>query len=50
MGGLLASSRIHRYPLHIERAICRLAHAKLANPRRPLHHQVLISNMLVWYM
>ncbi|KNE59052.1 hypothetical protein AMAG_03399, partial [Allomyces macrogynus ATCC 38327] len=39
-----------RYPIHIERAICRLAHQKLANPRRPLCHQVLISNMLVWYM
>ncbi|KAJ3363146.1 hypothetical protein GGF32_004717 [Allomyces javanicus] len=39
-----------RYPIHIERAICRIAHQKLANPRRPLHHQVLISNMLVWYM
>ncbi|KAL7750394.1 hypothetical protein RI367_004167 [Sorochytrium milnesiophthora] len=39
-----------RYPIHIERAVCRLAHQKLANPRRPLHHQVLISNMLVWYM
>ncbi|KAI9139898.1 hypothetical protein BKA69DRAFT_603714 [Paraphysoderma sedebokerense] len=39
-----------RYPLHIERAICRLAHQKLANPKRPLCHQVLISNMLVWYV
>ncbi|ORZ31704.1 hypothetical protein BCR44DRAFT_1441766 [Catenaria anguillulae PL171] len=44
------SNYAQRYPIHIERAICRLAHAKLANPRHPLHHQVLISNMLVWYM
>ncbi|KAG0309898.1 40S ribosomal protein S4 [Dissophora globulifera] len=39
-----------RMPLHIERAIYRLSHIKLANPRRPLHEQVLISNMMFWYL
>ncbi|CAJ0909285.1 17838_t:CDS:2, partial [Entrophospora sp. SA101] len=32
------------------RAIYRLSHIKLANPRRPLHEQVLISNMMFWYL
>ncbi|KAG5457284.1 MAG: hypothetical protein BJ554DRAFT_2746 [Olpidium bornovanus] len=40
----------NRYPVHLERAIYRLSHAKLANPRRPLVHQVLISNMMFWYL
>ncbi|KAJ1975082.1 hypothetical protein H4R35_003313 [Dimargaris xerosporica] len=40
----------NRYPIHIERAIYRLSHIKLANPRRPLLHQVLISNMMFWYL
>src|SRR5882762_44773 len=31
-----------RYPIHVERAIYRLSHIKLANPRRPLYEQVLI--------
>ncbi|KAF9289685.1 hypothetical protein BGZ68_008876 [Mortierella alpina] len=39
-----------RMPLQIERAVYRLSHAKLANPRRPLHQQVLISNMMFWYL
>ncbi|KAI7831177.1 hypothetical protein BC939DRAFT_473241 [Gamsiella multidivaricata] len=39
-----------RMPIHIERAIYRLSHVKLANPRRPLHEQVLISNMMFWYL
>ncbi|KAJ2958607.1 hypothetical protein NQZ79_g5777 [Umbelopsis isabellina] len=39
-----------RFPIHIERAIYRLSHFKLSNPRRPLHHQVLISNMMFWYL
>ncbi|GBC00728.1 hypothetical protein RclHR1_03960002 [Rhizophagus clarus] len=40
----------NRLPIHVERAIYRLSHVKLANPRRPLHEQVLISNMMFWYL
>lgn len=40
----------NRLPIHVERAIYRLSHMKLANPRRPLHEQVLISNMMFWYL
>lgn len=40
----------HRYPLHIERAIYRLSHLKLANPRRPLVQQVLLSNFMYAYL
>ncbi|CAG8564707.1 7827_t:CDS:2 [Funneliformis mosseae] len=40
----------NRLPIHVERAIYRLSHIKLANPRRPLHEQVLISNMMFWYL
>ncbi|KAF9574096.1 hypothetical protein EC968_007347 [Mortierella alpina] len=43
-------SNYNRLPIHIERAIYRLSHVKLANPRRPLHEQVLISNMMFWYL
>lgn len=39
-----------RMPINTERAIYRLSHVKLANPRRPLHEQVLISNMMFWYL
>ncbi|KAF9344065.1 40S ribosomal protein S4, X isoform, partial [Mortierella sp. AD094] len=39
-----------RMPIHIERAIYRMSHIKLANVRRPLHEQVLISNMMFWYL
>ncbi|ORX85222.1 hypothetical protein K493DRAFT_320001 [Basidiobolus meristosporus CBS 931.73] len=39
-----------RLPIHIERAIYRLSHIKLTNPRRPLFHQVLISNLMFWYL
>lgn len=39
-----------RFPLHIERAIYRLSHLKLANPRRPLHQQVLLSNFMYYYL
>ncbi|KAJ1919854.1 hypothetical protein IWQ60_007147, partial [Tieghemiomyces parasiticus] len=52
-GGAAAAARYtnyNRYPIHIERAIYRLSHIKLANPRRPLVHQVLISNMMFWYL
>ncbi|KAJ1954084.1 hypothetical protein EC988_002622, partial [Linderina pennispora] len=40
----------NRLPIHIERAIYRLASIKLANPRRPLQQQVLLSNMMFWYL
>lgn len=40
----------HRFPLHIERAIYRLSHLKLANPRRPLVQQVLLSNFMYAYL
>ncbi|KAL0095430.1 hypothetical protein J3Q64DRAFT_1713046 [Phycomyces blakesleeanus] len=39
-----------RLPIHIERAVYRLSHIKLANPRRPLKEQVLISNLMFWYL
>lgn len=40
----------YRYPIHVERAVYRLSHIKLANPRRPLYEQVLISNLMFWYL
>lgn len=40
----------YRLPIHVERAIYRLSHMKLANPRRPLHQQVVISNFMFWYL
>ncbi|ORY93231.1 hypothetical protein BCR43DRAFT_526825 [Syncephalastrum racemosum] len=40
----------NRLPIHLERAIYRLSHMKLANPRRPLKEQVLISNFMFWYL
>ncbi|KZT59828.1 hypothetical protein CALCODRAFT_507203 [Calocera cornea HHB12733] len=39
-----------RYPIHVERAVYRLSHIKLASPRRPLYEQVLISNLMFWYL
>lgn len=49
--GLVAGSpNFARYPIHVERAIYRLSHIKLANPRRPLYEQVLISNLMFWYL
>lgn len=39
-----------RYPLHVERALYRLSHFKLANPRRALAEQVMISNLMFWYL
>ncbi|KAL0565903.1 hypothetical protein V5O48_016115 [Marasmius crinis-equi] len=47
-GGII--NNYSRYPLHVERAIYRLSHIKLANPRRPLYEQVLISNLMFWYL
>lgn len=43
-------SNFARYPIHVERAVYRLSHIKLANPRRPLYEQVLISNLMFWYL
>ncbi|CEQ41509.1 SPOSA6832_03235 [Sporobolomyces salmonicolor] len=52
-GALLPNGRyanFYRLPIHVERAIYRLSHIKLANPRRPLYEQVLISNLMFWYL
>ncbi|WVO15442.1 hypothetical protein L204_103100 [Cryptococcus depauperatus] len=43
-------SNYARYPIHVERAVYRLSHIKLANARRPLYEQVLISNLMFWYL
>ncbi|ORY28792.1 hypothetical protein BCR39DRAFT_186396 [Naematelia encephala] len=45
-----AFSSFARYPIHVERAVYRLSHIKLANARRPLYEQVLISNLMFWYL
>jgi hypothetical protein len=39
-----------RFSILEERAIYRMAHMKLANPRRPLHSQVLLSNFMYSYL
>ena len=39
-----------RYPILEERAIYRMAHIKLANPRRALYSQVLLSNFMYSYL
>ncbi|KID77860.1 Protein zds1 [Metarhizium brunneum] len=39
-----------RFPLLEERAIYRMAHIKLAHPRRPLLSQVLLSNFMYSYL
>jgi hypothetical protein len=39
-----------RFPILEERAIYRLAHIKLANPRRSLYSQVLLSNFMYSYL
>ncbi|CCG81172.1 putative Telomere silencing protein Zds1 [Taphrina deformans PYCC 5710] len=39
-----------RYPIQLERAIYRMAHLKLGNSRRPLFHQVLLSNFMYGYL
>ncbi|KAI8070183.1 activator of mitotic machinery Cdc14 phosphatase activation C-term-domain-containing protein [Thamnidium elegans] len=41
---------ITRYPLDTERAVYQLSHLKLNNIRRPLQQQVVISNMMYWYL
>ncbi|CEP23889.1 Protein ZDS1 AltName: Full=Protein NRC1; AltName: Full=RT2GS1 [Cyberlindnera jadinii] len=40
----------YRFPVHVERALYRLSHLKLANPRRPLRQQVLLSNFMYAYL
>ncbi|KAJ6621406.1 hypothetical protein B0H10DRAFT_2163198 [Mycena sp. CBHHK59/15] len=50
MGSAAGINNYSRYPIHVERAIYRLSHIKLANPRRPLYEQVLISNLMFWYL
>ncbi|OBZ81967.1 hypothetical protein A0J61_09983 [Choanephora cucurbitarum] len=39
-----------RLPINTERAIYRLSHIKLTNPRLPLRDQVVISNHMYWYL
>jgi hypothetical protein len=39
-----------RFPIMEERAIYRMAHMKLANPRRALYSQVLLSNFMYSYL
>ncbi|KAI1074194.1 hypothetical protein F5B20DRAFT_467215 [Whalleya microplaca] len=39
-----------RFPILDERAIYRMAHIKLANPRRALYSQVLLSNFMYSYL
>lgn len=40
----------YRFPVHVERAIYRLLHLKLANPKRSLREQVLLSNFMYAYL
>lgn len=40
----------HRFPMNVERAIYRLSHLKLANPKRELRQQVLLSNFMYAYL
>jgi hypothetical protein len=40
----------YRFPVHVERAIYRLSHLKLANPKRSLVEQVLLSNFMYAYL
>ncbi|KAJ9070852.1 hypothetical protein DSO57_1003315 [Entomophthora muscae] len=37
-------------PPYVEQQLYRLSHQKLANPKRPLHQQVLISNLMLAYL
>ncbi|KAJ3238223.1 hypothetical protein HDU81_008205 [Chytriomyces hyalinus] len=39
-----------RFPLHLEKSIYQLSHAKLAQARRPLIHQVMISNLMLYIL
>lgn len=40
----------YRFPVHVERALYRLSHLKLANPKRELRQQVLLSNFMYAYL
>ncbi|GMF33338.1 unnamed protein product [[Candida] boidinii] len=40
----------YRYPIQVERAIYRLSHLKLADAKRPLYQQVLLSNFMYAYL
>ncbi|KAI9261702.1 activator of mitotic machinery Cdc14 phosphatase activation C-term-domain-containing protein [Sporodiniella umbellata] len=40
----------NRLPIHVERALYRLSHIKLADPKRQLRQQVMISNLMFWYL
>ncbi|GMM28372.1 Zds1 protein [Martiniozyma asiatica (nom. inval.)] len=40
----------YRLPVHVERAIYRLSHLKLADSKRPLGQQVLLSNFMYAYL
>ncbi|GEQ71806.1 hypothetical protein JCM33374_g5492 [Metschnikowia sp. JCM 33374] len=40
----------YRFPVHVERAIYRLSHLKLANPKRSLREQVILSNFMYAYL
>ena len=40
----------YRFAVHVERAIYRLSHLKLANPKRSLREQVLLSNFMYAYL
>ncbi len=40
----------NRYPINLERAIYRMAHLKLSNNKRPLLHQVTLSNFMYAYL
>lgn len=37
-----------RLPLNLEKAVYKASHEKLAQIRRPLHHQVMISNLMLY--
>ncbi|AMD20308.1 HDL436Wp [Eremothecium sinecaudum] len=40
----------HRLPIFVERAIYRLSHLKLSDPKRELRQQVLLSNFMYSYL
>ncbi|KAI8098222.1 activator of mitotic machinery Cdc14 phosphatase activation C-term-domain-containing protein [Gilbertella persicaria] len=47
----LDSPIVHtRYPIQTEHAIYRLSHLKLCSSQRPLQQQVVISNLMYWYL
>lgn len=40
----------HRLPINVERAIYRLSHLKLSDPKRELRQQVILSNFMYAYL